>query len=86
MKILPHETVKLLPLCKMIYGGILLADSPGCTKGIFKTIPLLSIYPREAKLCPHQSLFIVLVASFVRSLPKLETTQSFSVGGWINKL
>ena len=67
-------------------GFILLADSPRCTEGIFETIPLLRIYPREAKLCSHQNLFTVLVASFVRSLPKLETTQSFSTAGWINKL
>lgn len=41
-------------------------------------VPLLVIYPREKKLCPHKNLCMNIYNSFSHNRPKLETTQMSS--------
>ena len=37
--------------------------------------PLIGIYPREMKTCPHKDLYFSVHSSIIHNSPKVETTQ-----------
>ena len=48
--------------------------------------PILYIYPRKAKTCPHKKLVHNCYSNFILKSQKLETTQILSRDEWRNKL
>ena len=49
-------------------------------------VPLLGMYPREIKTCPHKNLHVKVRSNVIHNSEKVQTTQCSSTATWINKI